>query len=240
MLLTILSNLRTELAALTFSAPVAYVYNPLDYAWRGIEAYVNRFGKEHGRTLLLGMNPGPWGMAQSGVPFGAVSIVRQWLRIDVSIDQPEHTHPARPVLGLDCPREEVSGKRLWGWAAQRFRTPEAFFAKCFVWNYCPLLFLDTKGANLTPDKLQRHERLLLEERCDHALLQSLAFLHPPTVVGIGKYAEKRCQQILRKDPIPGIEVTGLLHPSPANPRANRGWESEADQLLTTLDLSPSR
>ena len=34
------------------------------------------------RVVFLGMNPGPFGMAQVGVPFGEVAAVRDWLRID--------------------------------------------------------------------------------------------------------------------------------------------------------------
>ena len=33
-------------------------------------------------AVFLGMNPGLWGMAQTGVPFGTVSLVRDWMGIE--------------------------------------------------------------------------------------------------------------------------------------------------------------
>ena len=47
--------------------------------------------------------------------------------------RPPGEHPKRPVLGFDCERSEVSGQRVWGWVQERFGTPEAFFARFFVW-----------------------------------------------------------------------------------------------------------
>ncbi len=60
------------------------------------------------------MNPGPWGMVQSGVPFGEVAAVRDWMKIKSSAKQPKSVHPKRPIEGLSCKRSEVSGRRLWG------------------------------------------------------------------------------------------------------------------------------
>ena len=58
-----------QLESLNFSID-CYIYNPLEYAWQMHEAYLSRFVSRPTRTLLLGMNPGPFGMAQNGVPFG--------------------------------------------------------------------------------------------------------------------------------------------------------------------------
>ena len=58
------------------------------------------------------MNPGPWGMVQTGVPFGEVSLVREWLGIDATIRRPKVLHPDRPVEGFLCQRREVSGSRF--------------------------------------------------------------------------------------------------------------------------------
>ena len=102
------------MAATEFRAPVAYTYNPLEYAWAGHEAYVRRFGNGPKKVLYLGMNPGPFGMAQTGVPFGEVSAVRLWMGISACIGQPPAMHPKRPVQGFICPRSELSGRRLWG------------------------------------------------------------------------------------------------------------------------------
>ncbi|MFQ5698448.1 MAG: hypothetical protein ACE5IL_09205, partial [Myxococcota bacterium] len=131
-------ELARQVDGLSFRAPVAYVYNPLRYGRRAHEIYLRRFARPGIEALWLGMNPGPWGMAQTGVPFGEVSLVRDWLGIAAPVERPIPEHPERPVLGFACARSEVSGRRLWGWARERFGSPERFFARFFVWNYCPL------------------------------------------------------------------------------------------------------
>lgn len=132
------------------------------------------------------MNPGPFGMAQTGVPFGEVELVRDWLGIDTKIGKPPREHPKRPIEGFACQRREISGQRLWGFARARFERPERFFARFFVWNYCPLLFLEASGRNLTPDKLRAAERAPLEAACDGALRRAIAILRP-RIVGTVEY-----------------------------------------------------
>ena len=168
---------------LSFGPPVAWVYNPLRYARAGHEAYLARYGGGRRRVLFVGMNPGPWGMAQTGVPFGEVRAVRDWLGICVPVDRPEHEHPRRPVLGFACPRSEVSGRRLWGLMREAFGTPEEFFAGHFVANYCPLLFLDAGGTNLTPDRLRAAERDRLFGLCDDHLAGLLELFEPEWGIG---------------------------------------------------------
>src|SRR4051812_29858374 len=108
------ATLRDSVGSLKFSAPVTHVYNPLDYAWLAHEQYVKRFATAPKRIVFLGMNPGPFGMAQTGVPFGEIKAVRDWMGLRVEVRRPALEHPKRPVLGFDCPRCEVSGQRLWG------------------------------------------------------------------------------------------------------------------------------
>jgi len=102
------------------------------------------------------MNPGPFGMAQIGVPFGEIASARDWLGLEGPVGQPRTVNPKRPVEGFACARSEVSGQRLWGLFRARFGAPEAFFAEHFVANYCPLVFFEG-GRNLTPDKLPMAE-----------------------------------------------------------------------------------
>jgi len=228
-------QLCRDVDALSFAEPVAFVYNPLTYAREPHEAYLRRFGNGPKETVLLGMNPGPWGMAQTGVPFGDVGFVRDWLGISNPVARPETEHPKRPVLGFDSKRSEVSGSRLWGWAKERYREPEVFFAKFFVINYCPLAFLEATGRNRTPDKLPIRERRLLEEACDRALAASIAELQPERVIGVGVWAKKRAERVLGET---GIPIGVMLHPSPASPKANRGWapQAEADLRREGVDL----
>jgi len=221
-------RLCRDLVPLRFKAPVAYVYNPLVYARAAHEQYLTRYGEGRRKVVLLGMNPGPWGMVQTGVPFGEVNLVRDWLKIDARIDKPKREHPKRPVDGLACTRSEVSGARLWGWARDTFKTPKRFFSRFFVANYCPLAFLEETGRNFTPDKLPSSVRAKLEEVCDAALRRTIEHFEPEWVIGVGKFAERRAQIAL--DGL-DVRIGTILHPSPASPAANRGWAEQATAQL---------
>lgn len=218
----------------TFAAPVAYVYNPLVYAWDAHEEYLNRYGTGRKEVLLLGMNPGPWGMAQTGVPFGEVNLVRDWMGIDVPVDKPKREHPKRPIEGFACPRSEVSGRRLWSWAQERFDSPDNFFARFFVLNHCPLCFMEEGGRNRTPDKLPKEEREPLLQTCDEALRATVELLQPKHVIGVGVFAKKRAQLALK-----GLDVNiaSILHPSPASPKANRGWAEQAEREFAEIGIA---
>jgi single-strand selective monofunctional uracil DNA glycosylase len=226
-------DLRDEVSGLAFAPPVRHVYNPLDYAWEPHEEYLRRFGTGSKEVVLVGMNPGPWGMVQTGVPFGEVSLVRDWMGIDGAVGTPADAHPKRPVEGFDCRRSEVSGRRLWGWARARFGTPERFFARFFVANYCPLAFLETSGRNRTPDKLPAAEYRPLYAACDRALRRTVELLAPRRVVGLGAFAEKRARAALEGL---DVEIGTVLHPSPASPAANRDWSGQAERRLRELGI----
>jgi single-strand selective monofunctional uracil DNA glycosylase len=226
-------KLAAALRGLEFSSPVTHVYLPLDYARRPHESYLQRYGTGRKRVLLLGMNPGPFGMAQTGVPFGEVAAVRDWLGLEEPVGRPANEHPKRPVEGFRCQRSEVSGRRLWGLFAERFGTPEAFFAGHFVHNFCPLVWMSQSGANLTPDKLPAAEMAPVETACLAHLTELIALLQPTYLVGVGGFAEAR---LARAAAACGSTATlgRILHPSPASPAANRGWAAAATRQLIEL------
>ncbi|MCC7151923.1 MAG: single-stranded DNA-binding protein [Rubrivivax sp.] len=230
------------LAALRFAPPVAHVYDPLQYARAPYEAYVSRFGAHRKRVVLLGMNPGPFGMMQTGVPFGEVSAVRDWMGIVEPVQRPVHEHPKRPIEGFACRRSEVSGRRLWGWAGETFGAAEDFFRDWFVLNYCPLVFLGESGRNLTPDKLPLAERAALAAICDEHLARSLQALQPQWAIGVGGFAQRRLQGVVSHNAEAAwartIQVGQILHPSPASPAANRGWAAAVEDTLRPLGLLP--
>lgn len=219
--------LSQKLDRLRFAAPVSHVYNVWQYAREPGSRYLQAYGEGPKKVLLLGMNPGPFGMAQTGVPFGEISFVRDWLGITGHVGEPAVMHPKRPITGFDCRRSEVSGARLWGWAQQRFGTPAAFFAEFFVYNWCPLVFMGETGRNITPDSLPKEERLPLLAACDAALWQVVRALGNPRVVGVGAFAAKRAALALPA----GHAIGTVLHPSPASPMANRGWAPQAEAQL---------
>ena len=226
-------NLAVTAGRLKFPQPVAFVYHPLDYAWAAHEKYLRTFGAGRKRVLFLGMNPGPFGMAQTGVPFGEVAAVRDWLGLAAKIGRPEREHPKRPVEGFACARSEVSGQRLWGLFAARFGTPEKFFREHFVANYCPLAFLEKSGRNLTPDKLPTRAIATLHAACDEHLRAIVNILQPEWLIGVGDFAQKRGAALFGGTK---LKLGKILHPSPASPAANRGWAAQAEKQLQDLGI----
>jgi single-strand selective monofunctional uracil DNA glycosylase len=239
-------RLRHDVESLRFGLPVTHVYDPLAYAGSMHEAYLRRAApRAPGGVVFLGMNPGPWGMAQTGVPFGEVAAVRDWMGLDGEVAKPEPEHPKRPVEGLACGRSEVSGRRLWGLVAERFATLDAFAERQVVVNYCPLVFMEASGRNRTPDKLPAEERAPLEAACDRHLLRVIEAARPQWVIGVGAFAERCAQRVIRDvvepDGAPAAaadapRIGRVLHPSPASPAANRGWADQAVGQLEALGV----
>jgi len=227
-LIEITGRLSEKVSNLHFDPPVEYVYNPLSYAWDNHRLYLEKFGMGPKRVIFLGMNPGPFGMAQTGIPFGDIPTVRDWLRLDAHIGRPEICHPKRPIDGLECTRVEVSGSRLWGWVKKRWGSPENFFENHFVLNYCPLVFMEAGGKNRTPVLLPAGERNELEEICDQALRETVEYLQPEWILGVGNFARDRAKRLFSKT---GIRIGRVLHPSPASPAANRGWAEQVEIQL---------
>lgn len=235
-LVDISAELSARVEALRFPS-VPFVYNPLAYAGAPHEAYLERWGSKAPReVLLLGMNPGPFGMAQTGVPFGDVAMVRDFVGITGAVGKPPREHPQRPIAGFGCHRSEVSGTRFWGWARDRFGTAEAFFDRVFVANWCPLVFMEESGRNRTPDKLPAEERAPLFRACDDALGRAVEALRPKLVVGIGRFAERRARAALGD----AVRIGCIPHPSPASPAANRDWAGAVDTALRELGFEPAR
>jgi single-strand selective monofunctional uracil DNA glycosylase len=232
-LVRISRELCAQVEALRFPS-VAYVYNPLVYARAPHEAYLERWGAKRPRELLMvGMNPGPFGMAQTGVPFGDVTMVRNFLGIDGPVGKPAREHPARPIAGFACHRSEVSGTRFWGWARDRCGTAERFFERVYVANWCPLVFMGDSGANRPPDKLPAAESRPLFTVCNEAFVRVVDVMRPSLVVAIGRFAEQRAREALGTD----VAIGRILHPSPASPAAN-DWAAVVDEQLRALGAAP--
>lgn len=228
-------RLSKEVDALSFAEPVTHVYNPLAYAWKSHQAYLSLVNPTGASVVFLGMNPGPWGMAQTGVPFGEIGAARDWMGIDEKVRRPTDEHPKRPIEGFTCDRSEVSGRRLWGLFQQRFKTPKAFFAKHFVTNYCPLVFMEESARNRTPDKLPAAERRPLDDACDRHLQAVLKALQPEHVVGVGVYAEGCLKRALESGCC-DAKLSRILHPSPASPAANKDWSGKATAQLVEAGI----
>jgi single-strand selective monofunctional uracil DNA glycosylase len=232
-LISAAQRLTKSIDRLRFSAPVTHIYNPLAYAWGGHELYLRKFGDGPKRIVFLGMNPGPFGMVQTGVPFGEIDAVRNWLGIECTISKPKAEHPKRPVTGFACGRSEISGQRLWGLFAERFGKAEHFFAEHLVLNYCPLAFVEESGRNRTPDKLPAAEQQALFKACNEHLSAAIEALQPEWVIGIGNFARKRAEQLFANQ---SLKLGCILHPSPASPAANRDWAKVVQRQLRDLGV----
>ncbi|MEM0897494.1 MAG: uracil-DNA glycosylase family protein [Verrucomicrobiota bacterium] len=237
-LVAVAESLCREMDSLSFGDPVTHVYNPLSYAWEPHRLYLEKYGNSEKRVVFMGMNPGPGGMSQTGVPFGEIAAVRDWMGIEAPVSKPANEHPKRLIEGFDCDKSEVSGRRLWGLFADRFERPERFFAEHFVINYCPLVFMEESARNRTPDKIPAAEMDPVHAACGEALRANLEALKPEWIVGVGGYAEKRLETVL-----PALSfnprVGRVLHPSPASPAANRGWAEAVEKQMVTQKIWPS-
>jgi single-strand selective monofunctional uracil DNA glycosylase len=203
--------------------------------------YLERFGNCRKKVVFLGMNPGPWGMVQTGVPFGEIDAVKNWLGIEAPVEKPAGQHPKRPVTGFLCRRSEVSGKRLWGLFKERFVHPGNFFNDHFVANYCPLAFIEESGRNRTPDKLKPNERRILFQVCDRHLARVIQTLEPGWVIGVGRFTYQCILRVLEnagtsKHLQGKVRAGSILHPSPASPAANRDWSGTVTRQLIDLEI----
>lgn len=210
--------LRDQSRRLEPGEPVKITYHPLVYAWDAHRAYLERYGEGRKKALLVGMNPGPWGMGQNGIPFGEKAFVGEWLGLqDTQIGRPPVEHPKRPVTGWACPRSEASGKRVWGFLKDLYGSPERALRDLLIVNHCPLLMYTEAGTNVTPDKLKRPDQEQVFAVCDEGLRRMIEVFRPEVLIGVGKYAASRCEIVAEG----GLRVNQILHPSPASPLANR-------------------
>jgi len=232
-LIKVARELSQSVGSLSFELPTAFIYNPLEYAWGIHRKYLELAGDGKKKVVFLGMNPGPYGMAQTGVPFGEIPAVRDWMGLKGEVKKPNPEHPKRPVDGLECTKSEVSGRRLWGLFSEKFPSAHDFFKDHFVANYCPLVFMEESGKNRTPDKLPAAETQSLEEACDDHLRQVIEILEPEWLIGVGAFAEKRASIALSDI---NVQIGKILHPSPASPAANRGWAEAVTKQLEALGI----
>ncbi|XP_064643950.1 uncharacterized protein LOC135497889 [Lineus longissimus] len=231
------NQLNVVLDQIQFVEPVTHTYNPTRYAHEPHEDYVRKYCNSRKEILFIGMNPGPFGMAQNGVPFGEINLVKDWLKVEGRVEKPAKEHPQRPILGFDCTRSEVSGSRFWGMFRRICGTADEFFRHSFVHNYCPLALMSKTGKNITPPQLAKAHAGILTESCDQALCDVVKLLGVRVLIGIGKYAQERARLALRTyEPDLQVDVQTLLHPSPINPSANKGWEPVAEKQLQDMGV----
>lgn len=231
-------TLNERFQELTFNEKVETYYNPLTYALPVHEAYLNKFGNEPKQAFFLGMNPGPWGMAQTGIPFTDPYIARDWMDLpQKSVGTPKNEREDRPVKGWESERKEASGQRLHGYFRRLYGSLESFFEIGIVQNYCPLVMYANDGTNLTPEDLLKDDREKIFKACGPYIEQLLHFYEPEVLVGIGRFGQRRLANVAD---LSQEEVFYLPHPSPASPIATRNggdyWRNLVKETLEEAGL----
>uniref|UniRef100_A0A182VYR0 Uracil-DNA glycosylase-like domain-containing protein n=1 Tax=Anopheles minimus TaxID=112268 RepID=A0A182VYR0_9DIPT len=231
-------ELSAALRKVILPSEVAACYDPIEYASEIHCAYLQRFldGPKH--VLFIGMNPGPWGMCQTGVPFGYVPAVRDWMGLRGAVAKPTPELAARPVEGLACTREEQSGKRWWGLYEELCGTSDRFFHSCFVYNLCPLAFFHQSGRNITPSELKGKAKGEIQAISEQYLETALTLLKPKIVISVGRYTEDRIKTLTKRNKIdPTIVTYCMPHPSPRSLN-NTNWPEKAKLWLTEHGILP--
>ncbi len=193
-------------------------------------------------------------------------MVCEFLGIQGEVKKPDNEHPKRPIYGLECAKNEVSGTRFWNLFRDLCGSPEKFFQNCFVHNYCPLCYMAKSGKNITPPMFKGDLRNCLQNACDQSLLEVLQLLGVEWVIGVGKYAADRAKAILKKncvgkkpvkkendvetfrlegvsEGVSGgsgkeleVHVCSIMHPSPINPAANSDWAGHVTAQLEAIGV----
>uniref|UniRef100_A0A1A9WNN6 Uracil-DNA glycosylase-like domain-containing protein n=1 Tax=Glossina brevipalpis TaxID=37001 RepID=A0A1A9WNN6_9MUSC len=216
-------------------APIQYIYNPVEYAKDVHCEYLKKYLNGCKKVLFVGMNPGANGMGQTGVPFGNITSVRDMMQLSGLVDQPDEIHPKRPVNGLQHTTEEPSGKRLWPLLEKLADgSLDNFFKQCFVYNFCPLIYYDKHGKNITPNELKGAYRQEILNVCLETLESLIRLLDCEIVVAIGDYV---FQCLKKSEYCQSKRIMKLAHPSP-RAVGNQNWPEKAEKWFHNENLLP--
>lgn len=182
------------------------------------------------------MNPGPFGMCQTGVPFGDPKCVKEFLQIEGVVNKPEIECPFREILGFNSSRREQSGERLWRFFQSICHTPEFFFKNAFLFNFCPIALMKGNGCNVTPGEIKDIKvRKSLEVLCEDWYLKVIRLLQPEYLIAIGRYIHKKTKDVFKANHIDNIKILYMPHPSPRAVN-NTNWHEKAQTFLDENNL----
>ena len=183
---------RWEKIAIQARAAGLDVWNPPLYTEEIYRRFLQRYPPKPSPILLLGLNPGPHGMAQTGIPFTDCRTASQLLDISLPIPGKAPTDLARRLkkpTGRWRSTYERSSLGIYrflrlGWN----NSLEDAFARVYFANPCPLLFLTAEGKNVTPaDPILKRLPEIADLRRE-AVRRSGALLAPSSVVCLGSDA----------------------------------------------------
>jgi len=226
-----LEPVRAALPAAGLKAVAAI--DPTSYAFGNYTRFMQLAASGPRLALFVGMNPGPHGMAQTGIPFGDVDTARVLLGGADTIDPLPGLRAASGAAwdckGLAYHRGEQSGMRLWSALSQLCGSPQAALERCCIVNYCPLYMVGPELENITPSDLPRRHDITraLEAACDEHLRQLVLGLEVKTVLSFGSYAHASARRALSGFP---VDFYTTPHPSPRRGSAAE-WIASALPLL---------
>ena len=203
-------SLNIELDELKFFPPCFYVYNPLSYCFESFKIYFEYLNTEEEINLFFGINPGPFGMAQTGIPFGDKETVKNYLKIEpkIDIDKIPKQHPKKQILGLEVKRVEKSGRIFWGVIKEFYPEKYDFFKSNFVLNFCPLCFLDEQGRNITPKVLRKEDQIALYKILEIFMLKLFKLIKIKKLIAIGDETFSYLNALNTK-----LKIQTIIHPA---------------------------
>jgi single-strand selective monofunctional uracil DNA glycosylase len=211
------------------------IWNPGLYAASWHALFRKEYPASAGCILVFGLNPGPYGMAQTGIPFTDLKRLREHLpRLAKGLERRGCSlagvglapRSLRPYLSRTF---ESSAVRVYRFLSRGWGSAEDGWRSVVVANPCSLLFMDAAGENRTPADLvgavsRRTGSLVaarrLRERCNAlrrlAAREAVRVLSPRGVVLLGKDAQRAMQTGIA--PLLGPDsILGWEHPARAVP-----------------------
>jgi len=211
------------------------VWNPALYALDIYQEYLTKFPPEPGAILALGLNPGPYGMAQTGIPFTDCRTASGALGMEMTI-------PGKAPDDLISRLKKANGK--WRGTYERsslgmyrflilaWGDIKTAYRNWFVGNPCPLLFLDPERWNVTPADPRLRRMKEVGELRQRAVIGFSEILNPRGIVCFGKDVAKAVGEVAIRQVGPD-RVVFYEHPARAVPEK---WAAGLLQELTQRQL----
>ena len=192
------------------------VWNPQLY---GLPLY-RRFAAEHlpharGGIVAFGLNPGKYGMAQTGIPFTDVT---RAARVGIAIEPPGLA-PASLRPFLKSYRVERSSASVYGLLDEAWGSPREGWRALWAVAPCGLLFLEKDGENVTPADARLARRDDVRELRLRVIRESIAAAKPRGVLLLGQDVARVAAEALAAE-----DVLVVDHPVARGPgRRGPAW-----------------
>ncbi|XP_073819638.1 uncharacterized protein isoform X2 [Musca autumnalis] len=214
-----------------------HTYNPVVHAAEIHCNYLQKYLDSPKRILFVGMNPGRYGALQTGIPFGNITTVKIGMGLKGRITPTPGQRGKIRIRGLEAPEVEhdSSSTRFWRLISELFDGAENYldllFEKCFVHNFCPLVFIDSDGLNVSLPYIEPNPRLFAE--CRKTLGKQITLLKPDLIICIGKFVRSMLSKTRQAK---GREILMIEHPSYKNYISADKWIEDAKEVFQSNGL----